>query len=394
MQGRFFDRRAFLRSGGSALALGALSACARGPVRLAADTARVDPLPPIAPIRASVDRIIAMTVSTRPFREQGPRIEAEKIGRQTVVHHYGHGGSGWSLSWGSAQLAVREALAMNVPEIAVIGCGAIGLTSALVAQRAGLKVTIYAKERPPDVRSSLATGVWSPDSRYCTAAALTPDGVARWEAMARASFRRYQTLLGLPGLPVEWRDGYALFGTPFTHGSGEGDDEPEYAHLVPLIRSLWPRAQPLPRGAHPFAAERVMRYTNMVFNISALTQQLMAEFHANGGRIETMEFASPSDFARLREKTLINATGYGARALLGDESVIPVRGQLARLIPQPEVDYGISCGQLHVVPRRDGIIVQTGARGDYNNPDTTPNPAESEAGVTQLAQIMAALRSR
>ena len=42
--------------------------------------------------------------------------------------------------------------------------------------------------------------------------------------------------------------------------------------------------------------------------------------------------------AALPERTIVNCTGYGARALFGDELLIPVRGQIARLVPQPEVD--------------------------------------------------------
>lgn len=142
----------------------------------------------------------------------GPRIEAERIGRKTVVHNYGHGGSGWSLSWGAAEQALRLVRAADpaARALAVIGCGAIGLTTALVAQRAGLRVRIYARERLPDVRSFYAAGVWSPDSRVCTSEHATADFKRRWEDMARTSFRRYQTLLGLPGEPIEWRDGYVL----------------------------------------------------------------------------------------------------------------------------------------------------------------------------------------
>ncbi len=86
---------------------------------------------PLAPINASADRIIEMNVCTRPFRLQGPRIESERIGRKNVVHNYGHGGSGWSLSWGAGQVAVEMAKAHGRRELAVIGCGAIGLTTAL-----------------------------------------------------------------------------------------------------------------------------------------------------------------------------------------------------------------------------------------------------------------------
>ena len=57
---------------------------------------------PLAPVRAHPDRLFDITVCLRPFRAKGPRIEAEQIGDTLVVHNYGHGGSGWSLSWGSA----------------------------------------------------------------------------------------------------------------------------------------------------------------------------------------------------------------------------------------------------------------------------------------------------
>jgi alpha-D-ribose 1-methylphosphonate 5-phosphate C-P lyase len=52
-----------------------------------------------------------------------------------------HGGSGWSLSWGSSGVAVRKALAGGEHDISVINCGALGLTSALRLQRAGARVT-------------------------------------------------------------------------------------------------------------------------------------------------------------------------------------------------------------------------------------------------------------
>src|SRR5262245_61471387 len=65
---------------------------------------------PLPLVRAQTDRIISLTVCTRPFRAGGARIESERLGRKTIVHNYGHGGSGWSLSWGSATLAVRKVL--------------------------------------------------------------------------------------------------------------------------------------------------------------------------------------------------------------------------------------------------------------------------------------------
>jgi glycine/D-amino acid oxidase-like deaminating enzyme len=343
----------------------------------------------LAPVRASADRIIALSVCTRPFRAKGPRIEMERIGRKTVIHNYGHGGSGWSLSWGSARVAVPLAQATGEKRIAVIGCGAIGLTTAVMAQRAGLKVRIYAKERPPEVRSSWATGVWSPDSRVCTLDNATPEFERLWEGMARYSFRMYQDLLGLPGDPVEWRDTYALADAPFgTPNPMEG--EPPYPRLDEhLLRDLRVMPQTLTTGQHPFRVPHVRRSSRMVFNLASYSRLLMNDFLIAGGEFETAEFKSAKEFAGIREKTLINCTGYGARALLGDESIIPVRGQTARLIPQTEVTYGLSYSSQHVsmTPRRDGLIVQAGWPGDFNNTDTTPNRAVADAAVASLAAL-------
>jgi glycine/D-amino acid oxidase-like deaminating enzyme len=343
-------------------------------------------------VRAQPDRIISLTVCTRPFRAAGARIEAERLGRKTLIHNYGHGGSGWSLSWGSATLAVRLALETREREIAVIGCGIIGLTSALMAQRAGLKARIYAKELPPDTRSTFATGNWSPNSRYCSEEGASTEVVQRWEEMARISFRMYQNLLGLPGNPIEWRDGYYL--TDLGLRPFETPGEPAYPHLEQRIGDIIPRGQEMLPGTHPFPTQVVRRYTNMVFNISAYSRMLVGDFLAAGGAIETREFEKPGDLSRLREKTVINATGYGARALFGDDSIVPVRGQLMRLIPQPEIEYGLTFeDQLYMVPRRDGIILQSQAPGDFGNADITPDRAAAERTVQVLADLNARIRA-
>src|ERR1700761_1671161 len=166
MRIRDLDRRAMLQG---SLAFGGLglAGCAtqpRGDQSRFGGLSAQDIPPPLAPVRAHPDRLFDITVCLRPFRAQGPRIESEQIGSTLVVHNYGHGGSGWSLSWGSANLAMQRALVNSPKEIAVIGCGALGLTAALLAQEAGAKVTIYARETTMDARSSRATGSWTPDT--------------------------------------------------------------------------------------------------------------------------------------------------------------------------------------------------------------------------------------
>src|SRR6185295_11952987 len=89
---------------------GLLGGCAvqHGPLRTG--MAPMDAAPPLAPIRAHKDRLFDITVCLRPFRAAGPRLDTEMIGDTLVVHNYGHGGSGWSLSWGSGTVAVKKAM--------------------------------------------------------------------------------------------------------------------------------------------------------------------------------------------------------------------------------------------------------------------------------------------
>jgi FAD dependent oxidoreductase len=386
-------RRELLAGAGAALLIGSLPGCAIAP----GDAAR---RPPAAEtlgfprIRASVDRITRITVCTRPFRAQGPRLELERIGEKNVVHNYGHGGSGWSLSWGSSGIAVAKAMSTGERDIGVIGCGALGITSALLLQRAGARVTIYAKELPPNVRSSLATGLWTPDSRICFEENATPEFKQTWTAMARDSYRTYQTLMGLPGNPVEFIDSYVVSDTVDTRRHRDApptDTRPQFAELQrELIGDLIPKSVEFGPGSHPFANRYLRRNTLMMFNLAAYSRMLISDFLANGGKIEIIEFHSPSDLAALRQKTLINATGYGAKALFNDSSITPVRGQLARLIPQPEVNYGLYYKGVSFVPRRDGLVFQSVGEDDYygfNDATAEPDPTEANLAVTTIAQL-------
>jgi hypothetical protein len=382
-------RRQLLAGAGAAAFLGILEGC--GIASLGTKREANSPLLQLAPVRASPDRITRITVCTRPFRAQGPRLDAERIGTKLIVHNYGHGGSGWSLSWGSSSIAVQKALAGGERDIAVIGCGALGLTSALLLQRAGARVTIYAKDLPPNVRSSLATGVWTPDSRICLEEHATPAFKQQWEQMARASFQTYQNFLGLPGTPVEFIDSYYVSDDAAMRTPSEPAGRPAFANLQrELVGDLIPQSVDFAPGSHSLGQRYLKRNSQLMFNLTAYTRLLMSDFIANGGKLEIAEFHTPEDFAKLREKTLINATGYGARALFGDTTITPVRGQLARAIPQPEVDYGLIYKGVAFVPRRDGLVFQALGDNDYYGFDddtTVPDRAEADRAVNTIAAL-------
>jgi len=347
-------------------------------------------------VRAEIDRIFRVTVCLRPFRAAGPRLDVEPVGKKTVVHNYGHGGSGWSLSWGSSSIAVEKAMeaAGGARDVAVIGCGALGLTSATLLQRAGAKVTIYAKERPPEVRSARATGSWTPDSRVALTTAVSPDFPALWERMSRYSFHTYESYLGMAGNPIEWTDRYILSDRDRTQTRVNPPPEEEglsFAHYQDRISDLTPRSHELPPGSHPFPTRFARRNSSLTFNVAGYSRQLINDFLVEGGKIEHIEFHTPSELGQLPQKVIINATGYGARALWKDESIVPVRGQIAWLIPQPDVNYGVQYKNVYILARRDGIVVQDGGtRGEmegYNDSNEMPDRPAADSAVQVAAEL-------
>jgi glycine/D-amino acid oxidase-like deaminating enzyme len=362
----------------SSLASGLLAACA-GP--------QVSNLPPI---RARTDRVVDITVCLRPFRAAGPRLDAELLGDTLVVHNYGHGGSGWSLSWGSAAIAVGKAMQASPTDIAVIGCGALGLTAAITAQRAGAKVTIYAAEQLPQTRSARASGAWTPDSRIALASVAGPGFATLWEGMARSAYATHRGYISQPGTPVEWADFYSVVPENTRPATPRLRDGLDFAHYGNLIADLAPKSVRLEANAAPFRAAAVSKSEFMIFNITEYAETLMSAFLAAGGVYRHAEFEHPSQIIALGHKVVINCTGYGARALWRDDSVVPVRGQTTHLIAQPEVRYGLFYDYVYVVPRRDGIVVQAVEGGDmkgYGDTNETVDRAESDRAVTTLAEL-------
>lgn len=393
------DRRSVLAGLGGLGLMGGLSACATAPaVVTAAARGSGFVTPPLAAVRMDARFITRTTVCLRPFRTAGPRLEVEAVGDKRVVHNYGHGGSGWSLSWGSAEIATAMAMQGGTREVAVIGCGAIGITTAITLQRAGARVTIYASERLPQSRSARASGVWSPDSRIADADGISAAFPAIWERMARLSWAKHQTYLGLPGEPVSFIDRYMLNASP--PGSPSSPAPPadpsiraiRFAQYEAVLRDIVPRAETLEPHQHPFPVAYARRVPLMQFNIADLADRLTAEFLMEGGRIESRTFNAPSELATLPQPVVVNCTGYGAKALFGDTSLIPFRGQIAWLPPQPEVRYSIYYNGVSLIARPDGIGVQSLRGSDmtgYGDENETSDREEAEGAIARIAPLWA-----
>ena len=384
-----------------------MAACAPRALRLAEKQLNIQYSDRYLPkLRISMDRVIKETVGLRPYRTIGPRIASEALGNKTLVHNYGHGGSGWSLSWGSAELAAElvdaswnegmplvtasletSKIPSNFRSVAVIGCGVIGLTTARTLQRKGYQVTIYTKEMAPNVTSSKATGTWSPSHRLIDEDKTSPAFDQQFERMHQHSFLAYQNLLGL-GDYVVWTDNYEV--RQQEPGQGGHSSDALSSKKYPFMRVL-PDSKRLSPKEHPFEASVVNRHTSMVFNIPSLLKMYTDDFLRFGGTVKIREFTRLEELDALPETCLVNCTGIGAKQLTDDPHLTPISGQLAFVIPQQEVHYRISTPHAYTINRKDGIIV--GGTHKMGSWDTTPSREDTEEMVMAIKEVADAMYS-
>jgi D-amino-acid oxidase len=355
-------RRLLLKTGGLALAGFGVGGClTRSVVQTAPDRNRAT-RPPInlAPVRASLDRVIRTTVGLRPHRDSGFVLKVEKLDAKTVIHNYGHGGAGMSLAWGTGAMAADMALAHGARRAAVLGCGSPGLTAARQLQRRGFDVTIYAMSVPPDTTSNMSTAGFTPTSGLVSADRRTPAWDAQFREAAEISYRQLQLLVGRD-YGVYWMDSYGATDdlTPPQGGGNDGDLLPD--HLRPnRYRDV------LGPGEHPFPSKYAVRTLALSIEPSIYMDALVRDFLRFGGKIVIRKFDRPSDLMSLSEVVIVNCTGLGSRSLFNDEELVPVKGQLSLLVPQPEVTYRVSGrvpgsqpggGNASANSRADGIVI-------------------------------------
>ena len=341
------------------------------------------------PMKIGLENLVRITVCTRPFRDKGPRLEAEQIAQKPVIHNYGHGGAGWSLSWGCAIEASMLARQSSARSFAVIGAGVIGLTTALRLIETGANVTLYAKDFPSETRSARATGVWSPSSRIGLGDVVDPDFADRWERWARQSFAVHQRYVGTIGNPVEWRKSYLFRDEPRASRTPPSRD---FLHLRRRVRDLTPPWANIEQNAHPFNADTARGGIGMIFNVAAYSQRLKQDFLLNGGKMVRREFAARQEILALPEECIVNCTGYEAKKLWGDDRLEPVRGQINWLSPQSDVEYGLYYNNVSAISRSDGLIVQyTGPNEDFGFgiENETPDREEMMKAFDILAPLFA-----
>jgi len=342
----FLDRRTFA-TGSTALLAGCASVGAR-PRTFGNCT-------PLAPVNVDASRVIRTVAGLRPYRAAGFVVRREALGDKALVHNYGHGGGGITLSWGSSRLATNLGLPGHSGPVAVIGAGALGLTTARLVQEAGFPVTIYAKALPPHTTSNIAGGQIETAYLYKDDQ-VTPEWRAQLLAAMDYSWRRWQIMVG-DEYGIRWLPTY---------------EETELSGASPMD-AYYPATRVLTPAEHPFPLDKVVRFETMYVETGHFLRQTMRDISIAGGKFEVREFPNPQAILGLAETLVFNCTGLGSRDLFNDQELHPARGQLAILLPQPEVRYALSGGPGYMFPRADGVIL--GGSFELDQFDATPDPA-------------------
>ncbi len=233
----------------------------------------------------------------------------------------------------------------------------IGLTTAISLREAGIDAGIVTAELPPATTSSVAAALWYPYKAY------PEDRVLSW---GRRTFAVLEELSGTPESGVLMREGVEIW--------HEQVPDPWWATAVPGVRRC--REDELPQGyrdGHAFVAP--------VIEMPIYLGYLMDRFIDAGGSVEIRSLSS-LDEAAGEARVVVNCAGLGARDLVGDTSMEPIRGQIVRVsnpgLERFVLDEENPDGVTYIIPRSlDCILGGTADDGEW---DLEPNP-DTASGI-------------
>jgi glycine/D-amino acid oxidase-like deaminating enzyme len=284
----------------------------------------------------------ACIAGVRPYRNGSYRLDAETISQKFIVHNYGHGGAGITLSWGCASKVrdIVQSHLVSAPDTkaAVLGAGAMGLTAATLLANLGLTVTIYSDRQPLETTSSKAGGQWA------------------------------VSVVEFAGKERELTDIIKFAYTRFKGSIGQGfgvSEQPNYtatpSHnldvVIQLAPGLIPPRESLPRLPFEGHTKPGFVYRTLLIEPPVFLARLEADLRARGVTFVNKKFANRSDMLNsVPEKIVVNCTGLGSMKLFSDTKMQPIKGQLAMLPAQPALQY--LYGQSgYMFPRADHVVI-------------------------------------
>jgi D-amino-acid oxidase len=252
-------------------------------------------------------------------------------------------------------------------DVSVVGNGIVGLTVARRLSEAGCDVTLIADRAPDSTTSMVAAAIW-----YLYRA-LPRNRVTDW---GTRTFAALTELAVDPSTGVTIRRGRELFREP--------TPDPWWSNAVPRIDRI-PAAQ-LPDG-YADGLLLDVPVVDMPRHLTWLLHELRAAGVASvSRRLDRLEDAGGD--------LVVNCTGLGARELVPDPSVTPIRGQVVIVeqcgIDEWLLDQSDPANLVYVVPRTDTVVL--GGTADEGSDRQDPDPRVAAAIVERCASLLPALR--
>jgi glycine/D-amino acid oxidase-like deaminating enzyme len=98
------------------------------------------------------------------------------------------------------------------------------------------------------------------------------------------------------------------------------------------------------------------------------------------------------ELTALHEPLLFNCTGLGAKTLFNDQELMPIKGQLVFLLPQPEVNYmTVGPNGIYMFPRHDGVLL--GGSFERGVDNTSVDPAVTARILQNSEELFQSMRS-
>ena len=310
----------------------------------------------------------ACIAGVRPYRNGSYRLDFEQAGGKFLVHNYGHGGAGITLSWGCAQqvhdLVAGRIATSHDTSAAVLGAGVMGLTAATLLSDLGLTVTIYADRKPIDTTSFKAGGQWAVS--FLTYAGREQE----FKKILTDSYTRFKTDLG-PGFGVYERPNY----------TGVRSDNLEV--VLQLCPGLIPPPIQLPRLPFEGHTGPGFEYNTLLIEPPVFLARLECDLRERGVSFVDRHFLSRADvLTTVTQNVIVNCTGLGAKDIFSDAAMRPIKGQLAMLPAQPDMKY-LYGQDGYMFPRSDYVVI--GGTFEYDKDDEVASPTVCKGLVDHLA---------
>jgi len=257
---------------------------------------------------------------------------------------------------------------MAAEDIVVVGAGVVGLSTAISLAEAGLSTRVVAAEPPSRVTSVAAGAIWGPVR--CGPA----DRCLGW---ARTGLEALGALADEPSAGV-----HQLHGREVAQAAAS---PPPWTSLLADLRTL--AAAELPTG---FSSG--WSYTAPAVSMPVYLQYLLNRYASRGGSVE---YATAASLASVDAPIIVNCTGIGARSLVPDEAVVPVRGQVVVVenpgISEFHIDHGAEGTSDYVYAFPHGDVVILGGTAEEGACDWAPRPEVSARIVRDCAAVFPAV---